>query len=611
MQNKKTPSAYLFSAITALWSCLSFSYLTTLVQESVDTRLVDPAYLPQTFLDGWGTIWGVLFAALFYLYKNKLFTPPRHVHRCMSTLLGVCFGLFMVIGSALRYHNSLAPIIASPMRFCYSIFISVGFAFAFIPLIELALTYLSSPCKQAGPLGQTLFERHAFAAPFLVILVCYLPYIVAFFPGTVHWDALWQLNQFEGVWKWTTHHSPFSTLIMGGCMRTGMALGSGNIGLFIYSCSQMLLSVAIIASAFVLMRDLKTPYSIRFCALLFWALYPVFPIYAITLSKDPSFAYAFLLYVLLLIRLVVSPDTFRSKRRYPVLFALSILLVCLLRSNGLAVIVLSGIVTLMCLQGKKLRLQSAACYALPLALALIFSNVIVPALGIESAGITEAMSIPLQQTARIATTCDDTPQEEIDVIDKVIDYALIKAAYLPEKSDGAKSIIRANVADGDWSAYLKVWAKQLLRHPIVCIEATLNNMYGYIYPDRMEWLDGLGYYDIHHSEGVDFDLYKLHFIDSLSQVRYRLQTFAMHVHNTPALGMLYSCGMHTWLLLICIAGVIASKRYRLLGTLAPAALIVLVCFASPVNAYIRYMFPVMICLPLSVAATNAALRPRA
>ena len=51
-----------------------------------------------------------------------------------------------------------------------------------------------------------------------------------------------------------------------------------------------------------------------------------------------------------------------------------------------------------------------------------------------------------------------------------------------------------------------------------------------------------------------------------------------------------------------------SKKKRLLWLFVPALLVILVCAASPVNAYFRYELPVVFSVPYFLAVTVYAMK---
>lgn len=60
-------------------------------------------------------------------------------------------------------------------------------------------------------------------------------------------------------------------------------------------------------------------------------------------------------------------------------------------------------------------------------------------------------------------------------------YDGIKENYNPEISDFVKNTFREESED-KLSEYFKIWFEMFLKHPMVYVEATLNNTFAYYYP---------------------------------------------------------------------------------------------------------------------------------
>lgn len=600
------PSAPVKSIAYAALTTLSLSFLSQVSLESprpASTQVL--GVLPSGLTNGWGMLWVFLFVLLLFFYRHQRFSDRRLRRPCAA--LAIILGACTLLGVNLRYNNTLNFFTHSLPRTCITLLCIAGVSVLLRVLLECLLDALAMPPRAPYPIETRLLDCHARSFSFLCIFLCTLPYLIAFYPGTVHWDALWQLNFFTGAWRFTTHHPPVSTLLMGVCLRTGQALGSDNLGIFCYVLPQCVLSALLLSSVLVLLCDLRAPYPLRWLTLGFFSLFPLFPIYAVTLIKDTGFALASLGMSVLALRLFALPDTF-TKGRWALL-ALAALCMSLFRNNGLAQVALCALAFLLLTRTRRARLSVALSLGSAAVVSLLCTQLIVSALGALPGSAAEALSIPLQQSARTALLYpEDVTDAERDAIDALLPYDRLAASYLPEKADGVKSIVRADASRKAYASYFSAWLAQLVRHPFTYIEATLNNTYGYLYPDRTHSLDGLGYYAIEQTEGVNLHNLDLHFIPGFNRVRYRLEQFSRLVADLPVLGMLYSCGAHVWALLIAACALICAKRMRLLGALIPAFTCVLVCFASPVNAYIRYMLPVIYALPLTLACAMHALK---
>lgn len=84
-------------------------------------------------------------------------------------------------------------------------------------------------------------------------------------------------------------------------------------------------------------------------------------------------------------------------------------------------------------------------------------------------------------------------------------------------------------------------------------------------------------------------------------MREKIQQLHLWMSHLPVVSSLYSCGMHNFFLIGMCAYLLGSKRRQDLFLLIPCVGCVLICLISPVNALIRYMLPVMACLPLNLA----------
>ncbi len=191
----------------------------------------------------------------------------------------------------------------------------------------------------------------------------------------------------------------------------------------------------------------------------------------------------FLLYLICLLEMVKSPQEFFNQKKKLFYFAGINLLLMLLRNNGSYILIPTDIVLLIVY--RKYWKQTAISTLTPLFIFIVLiSNVLYPALKIAPGSKREMYSVPFQQTARLVKEHgDEIPQEDRDIINKVLAYDKIAERYNPELSDKVKATYKKYSTSEDMSQYLNVWAKWLFIYPDVYIQATMNNCYGYFYPD--------------------------------------------------------------------------------------------------------------------------------
>ena len=54
-------------------------------------------------------------------------------------------------------------------------------------------------------------NKHSILFFMILFLICWLPYIIVFYPGTLNVDSLNEILQYWRVSEWTTHHPIFPT----------------------------------------------------------------------------------------------------------------------------------------------------------------------------------------------------------------------------------------------------------------------------------------------------------------------------------------------------------------------------------------------------------------
>ena len=117
--------------------------------------------------------------------------------------------------------------------------------------------------------------RHETAAYMLMLALCWSPYLIAFYPGTVCWDLGEMVAQFFGQRPMDTWHPVFLTWVIGGCVWLGRLVGSDNLGAALYTLIQTALMAFALSGVLRLMRALRLNRAARLAAAAFFALLPI------------------------------------------------------------------------------------------------------------------------------------------------------------------------------------------------------------------------------------------------------------------------------------------------------------------------------------------------
>ena len=449
-----------------------------------------------------------------------------------------------------------------------------------------------------------LFLKHPFLFSFIAILICWSIYVIAFYPIILSPDPSFQIKQFFNVrTKYadyailldnnvflTNHHPVFHTMILGYSLKLGRFLLNDNFGLFIYSLTQLLFLAFTLSLTIKYLNENNVNKKIVFIVLLLYCFIPMFPLYAMSGVKDTYYTCFIILYVMKLDKIIRSKQ---EKLSYKEMIQLLLIMfaVCLFRNNGIYVFILSF--PLILIYSKKYFQTLLVIFIGVLAFYGTYTKVLLPSLKITDGSIRETLSIPFQHTARYVKYYNkDLSKNDIKVIDKVLGYETLAKRYNPTISDPVKNEFNKYTTKKELLAYLKVWFKCFFKHPLVYIEATLNNIYGYFSPQSTNWY----IYYKYDTRITEDKLVNYHY-NNLSSLRLILSSFAQGFPYIPLIGLISNIGFNTWLLLGLTTYSIFKKKKEYLIVLSPLLISLLICVASPVNTYFRYAMPFIFIMP--------------
>ncbi len=586
----------------ALWALSGDSLSLMLSGYSMDVPVAKYVFTLFGALDGWGI--EMVFTALglstvFYLVRDRQKSP-------WVTGISLFFAVCTVFGISYMKTNSWDCIFLFNLQFALATFVMLGYYFAYKNSI-LFIGYLFERKKNwlrrepNKKIEYFLFQEHSFSGPLLFVLVFALPWLIFYFPGTLQWDAHAQLLMYLGVVEKTGHHPVVVTELMGGCILLGRQLFySDTIGLFFFTITQFMLQSLTLAYASYVMGRLNPPILFRWGALLFWAVYPYFPIWGYTMVKDTLY-YVFILLLVAVLQDIIYDSEKSIKWWKKALFMSSIIGITLFRNEGCYVV----LITLICAALLYREYWKICLAGISVCLLLVFvvENIYMPYNNIPAGPKGEMLSIPLQQTGRyLKEHYSEVTGEEAAILQEGFTIPLEQVAnmYNPVCSDGVKTNFQKHPDTTYMKSYFNVWFQQLKKHPDTYIQAFLNHTYGYFYPNVHNYGDYMGFFYIGNSDQWHDGYLDIEFGIADNKVRRILEHTLYLAEESPVFGMLLSAGMHTYILLGEFIYLMAKKKRREILILIPGFCVLLVCLVSPVNAFLRYIMPIMATLPVTV-----------
>ena len=576
----------------------------TIINQSFKIDVIKSVFI---FIGGY-----FLFSKTFFKKSNK-----KNERKICKIFLGILFSAFTVIGESYLKTNSWNLVFLNKIQIFKSLILMFGYYCFYIGLINYIFDQLVNKIEYKESKNKVfnfIFEKHSFIIPFLIILICWIPYIVIYYPGILMPDSSNQIKQFFGLEisknsatdsvnlidenvKITNHHPVLHTVLLGMCMKVGKLIGNDNFGVFLCSLIQILLLSIALSYIVNFMKKIKTNNILRVVTLIIFSLLPIFPMHALEITKDILFT-AFLIFYMINIYFLVKKANIEkfSKKEIIKLLFISIC-ICFTRNNGIYVILFS--LPLLFVIDKKNRKNIITICITIILINKIFLSIIFPALRIPTNIKREMLSIPFQQTARyVKEHNSEVTEEEKNIIDRVLEYDTLAKRYNPVHADSVKNKFNKDASDEDLRNYFSVWGKQLLKHPTTYIQATLNNYYGYVYPE-CKITEFTTKYIVNNDTRLNgTKKFNYKYMSKYKGLRKIVKKILETIQKVPVISWITNIAFNVWAIILMIVYMCYTKKYRYIICMMPIVSIILVNFASPVNAYFRYAMPYIFSMPL-------------
>lgn len=525
-------------------------------------------------------------------------------------LLSFIYTLFIVVGNSFYQGNGFEYI---EKNIILNLFISLILYIIIYFIIKLLFKKIENKSKKKYKIIEKiktlklykLFRNHPFLFSLIFILIFWIPYIISFYPAILSPDPSFQIKQYFNIPNKyssyvvmidpniliTNHHPVIHTLLLGSCVKIGTLINNTNIGLFIYSLIQIMILSSVLAYTIKFMNEIKIRKEYLLLTLIIYSLVPIFPFYAMSSVKDVIFTSLIILYIIFLYKIIKSDDI---KIKNMIKIIILLIFIILFRNNGIHTIILSFPFLFFINKNKKKILKLVIIFLTIILFNLSYNKKILPYFKITPTSVREILSIPFQQTARYVKKYDKKiPEEEKRIIDKLLKYDTLKDRYKTDISDPVKNEFNPYYTNKDLNNYFNVWFKELKKDPKVYIEATIDNTYGYFYPLKTRWYIYYKYNDIINEDGFNY-----HY-NSFNNSRKILSNYGKIFMYIPFVGLIINIGFNVWILIFMFIYLIYRKKYKEMIYLFPSLVLVLVCIASPVNAYFRYALPYVSALMLN------------
>lgn len=441
----------------------------------------------------------------------------------------------------------------------------------------------------------------------MVFILVWLPYCVMHYPTWIGGGAMNQIRMFYGDdtharnmsniiydgYYYSNHHPVLLTIYYGSFWKLGDLIGNTNVGVFILSCCNLVICALCLS---FMMNRIKKYMSARAYTLFFlWmCIYPFFGIYAFSCCKDNLYVAALAVFYSLLIDSAISNSepTTKDKWFLPVIS----ILIPFLKSQGVIIVAGSLLFTAI-FEKKNRRIYMLSAVSSMIIYVVVFGHIMMPVLKISPVGRQEALSIPFQQTALLFKNHPESiSDEDYNAVDAILPADKLADLYDENLADNVKFEFKQMATQEDLINYFKVWAKGLIKHPLIYVRAWSSLTDGYYYMGY-DWTD----IDLYHK----LEVYNAHWPEWVSLFEQKEHVALDTIFGFPVLGQLFKCCIFSWLSIMTVLYILYSKHYKRLGLILGIELNFLVLLLCPGNAYMRYTLPLVWLFPIEyVIATK-------
>jgi len=176
--------------------------------------------------------------------------------KIISLILGIIFTFGILIGHAFNLEGSFRCYFNSTNAMIKTIIVLGGMSSLFAVLLYkvYSFDFWENGVREHNKTSKVntfIFDKHPWGIPFVLLIVCWLPYIVYLFPGTISWDGLEALCGAFRYMTWTNHHPAISSWLMKIAISAGRKIGNETYGFFLYNIIQIILQAAVFAEVLV------------------------------------------------------------------------------------------------------------------------------------------------------------------------------------------------------------------------------------------------------------------------------------------------------------------------------------------------------------------------
>lgn len=330
---------------------------------------------------------------------------------------------------------------------------------------------------------------------FVLLIVCWLPYILSYFPGGIYPDTATCIGQARSG-EYNNQQPLLYTFIFKFCT----AIAGDLNAVMLFSVLQIIFMAACFSYIIFRLYLHKINKPVLIAIFAYFALYNLVPLYVVSLWKDTLYSVTLLMYIFLIIERIIlrgsdshisESDTSSQSVSISGITKLDIIsilvwmvLTVFLRNNGIYVMFLSLIIFAIAFRKS---LKELKLFFIPTVITLVICYIIQGPVFSKlhlNGPFVENLGVLQQQVAYVEYIGGEITPEQAEFLNQVCPLDTMKAYYRPFDVDVIKwceqydnKFLEANKVE-----FLKVWVGMLKNNPKLYVDAYLYSTLGYWNP---------------------------------------------------------------------------------------------------------------------------------
>lgn len=573
----------------------------------------------------------VTFLVMYMIKYVHNSTSNNFLTKLLNSLVAIVLSVYLVFGKLFKndvsdkLFNSRTGILLMLLNiFGITLFLSL----CFLSLEKYIKYYLKSSNIDIRENKNYNFN---WKKEFSAIMLCWIPYMIILYPGVCSWDTINQLHEFFGhgpeifdiypighylisknTFTISNQHNFFVTLFYGFNFKIGYYLfHNTNIGLFISALIQSIAYIGVLTYSLLVFKRLGMRAKVIHVFKRIYAFFPVFPILSLFLVKNVFYS-IFLLWFILLLTEVFNDKKIANSKYWQAGLWLSILFQLITEKYAVYIVVLLGIIFAFSLKGQLRRIMLTGMI-IPICLFVAVEGMIFSRLNVSNGDPIEGKAMMIQQTALyVKKYPNDLTSHQDRVINEVFVKKNLSKIYNPGWADPVKSSGEKyphflegyrykTVTRSEMKQYNKVWLQMFKQHPLVYLEAFLNESYGYLDSNytvanssAINQNDSLPLSHTEFQVKIGNRLISAGEPHHCLRLRKFLATFYNVFHQLLPTSLILNGNIFVISTLLVFLLLTSLKLYETLLIIIPLIMQIPVLLLSPVNGSQRYMYPFVI-----------------